>query len=121
MGKRKKALRNLIIGILGVVLTVALLILALPTATLAQDLDVEVQTGPAFKDGDSAAAESCTTTALADKFPFDFLKDNIGSGSGCPQIELFSYVTQMCWIIDIWLRIEPAFLGSLFVYGIFHW
>jgi hypothetical protein len=60
-------------------------------------------------------------TTIREKVPFDFLAGNIGSGNRCPNIELFGYNNEMCWIVDTWLKIEPAFVASLLIYGIFNW
>ena len=115
MGTIQKILKYLICT----ALIVSLTILALPAQ--AQDLEVEVQTGPTFKDDDAGKAESCTITVLKDKFPFDFLEGSIGSGSGCPEITLFGFRNELCWIVDIYLKIRPAVIASMLIYGIFHW
>ncbi len=123
---RKSLRRKLVSLLICVSLVATIIILVLPQAQAQEEeeeegIEVEVQTGPTFKDEDAGTAESCTSNILADKFPFDFVKGNIGSGSECPNIEFFGYRHEFCWVVEIWLSIEPAFITSLMVYGIFNW
>ncbi len=77
---------------------------------------VDVEIGPEFKETDKEQINLCVIEHFKSKFPFDFVAtapENQG-GASCPLLSIFDNEYEACFITDIYDRIEPAILISLF-------
>ena len=82
----------------------------------AQEVEVEINTGPEFTPSDSGTISGCIANTFTRKFPLDFVAvpPDVSGETTCPKLEIFNNEYEACWIIDIYLNIEPAILISLF-------
>lgn len=77
---------------------------------------VDVEIGPKFKDTDKEQINLCVVEHFKTKFPFDFVATapEIQGSLSCPSLEIFNNTYDACFITEIYDRIEPAILITLF-------
>lgn len=114
MGIIIKVIRVFLIGLI-------FFLMIIPIPTYSQDTPtVEVEIGPIMDDDDRSEIEGCLTTSFTQKFPLDFILEEPEVSTGCPNLEIFDNTYEACFITEIYRTIEPAILGGLIIYGIFH-
>lgn len=83
------------------------------------DITIETEIGPEFKDTDSAQIEACSLNLFADKFPLDFVQaPSLEGKRTCPELTMFGMTHQACFIVDVFEKIEPGILASMFILAI---
>ena len=83
--------------------------------------EVEIEIGPEFKESDQETISGCVMSEFTSKFPLDFIAEPpITGGTECPSLEIFNNEYEACYVADIFETINPAIIGGLIIYGIFH-
>jgi hypothetical protein len=100
-------------------LVLCTIFLVITPPALSQEVDVEI--APEFTGNDEQTISECFANVYQAKFPFDFFLEPISSSGDttCPQLDIFGYVQDACFLYDIYLTIRPAILISLFISAIF--
>jgi len=93
------------------------LVVQAPVANSTGDLNVEVEieTGPEFDPTDSLTIWSCVQGHYHDKFPFDFVASPPIGDLSCPSIVFFGKYFELCYILDIYHKIEPAIILGMLI------
>ena len=83
--------------------------------------EVEIEIGPEFTEEDKVTINNCVLNEFANKFPLDFIAEPpIQGGTECPSLDIFNNVYEACYVVEIFEKINPAIIGGLIIYGIFH-
>ena len=92
-----------------------------PAIAQEGEIDIEVYTGPEFKEGDDALIAQCVSGNWT-FFPADlvFNGPSLSSSNECPQIEFFGHEQNLCWVLNTYRLISPGITLSIIIYSIFH-
>ena len=83
------------------------------------DITIETEIGPEFTDEDAEEIQACSLDVFKDKFPLDFVQaPTIGGLKDCPQLTMFGFTHEACFIVDTFEKIEPGIIASLFILAI---
>lgn len=114
-------IRYLILILIGLFIIINPYDFSTATTVETQKPEVEIEIGPEFKGGDETKITDCVLNEFASKFPLDFIAEPpITGGTECPNLEIFNNKYEACYVADIFERINPAIIGGLIIYGIFH-
>ena len=93
------------------------LVVQVPTANCAGDLNVEVEieTGPEFDPSDAPTIWACVQASYHQKFPFDFMASPAPGVLSCPNASFFGMDYELCWLLDIFHLIEPAIILGMLI------
>jgi hypothetical protein len=93
------------------------LVVQVPVGNCEGDLNVEVEieTGPEFSPQDADTILGCVKAHYYQKFPFDFIASPPLGDSSCPNITFWDKHYELCWIVDIFRKIEPAIILGMLV------
>ncbi|MEQ9667363.1 hypothetical protein [Coleofasciculus sp. G2-EDA-02] len=78
-------------------------------------VEVEIETGPEFNPGDANTIWACVKAHYHRKFPFDFLASPPIGVLSCPNITFWDKYYELCWIVDIFHKIEPAIILGMLI------
>ena len=87
------------------------------------ELEVEINTGPEFKNSDHTEIKQCALYYSSNFFPFDFLYKGFSSPSSgeCPKVEFFGHEHEFCEFLTLYKNlVSPGIKLSMIIYGIFH-
>ncbi len=83
------------------------------------DITIETEIGPEFTDEDSQEIQACSLDVFKDKFPLDFVQAPVINGvKDCPELTMFGFTHEACFIVDTFEKIEPGIIASLFILAI---
>ncbi|EDX73206.1 hypothetical protein MC7420_4453 [Coleofasciculus chthonoplastes PCC 7420] len=93
------------------------LVVQVPAGNCQGDLNVEVEieTGPEFDPTDAPTIWACVQAHYHNKFPFDFVAAPAPGVLSCPNVVFWDRHYELCWILDIYHKIEPAIILGMLI------